>query len=727
MRVNSRESWRSISRLEVIALKQQKSDWQPASGDVVITFPGALTNYFSGQEVEVTGVISYPPSALAPGLFDYRSFLQDQGIYFRLQTDNEADWRIVSAPANRPLAERFQSWSRRALGLGLPKEDTTLRLEWALALGWKTALTEEVSEPFIQAATYHIFAVDGLRMAIVFSIFFGLFHAIRVPRWFTELLLLPVLWFYVGLTGWPASAIRATVMLSIVIIGRVLKRPANLINSLFVAAWIILLWDPLQLFQAGFQLSFLVVLCIILTVPVLHCWAERLIAPDPLLPVQLHKPWHPLLRVPALFVWDLLLVSFCSWLGALPLVAYYFNIVTPISTPANILAVPLCALTLISNFAALLTAPLFLPAAVLFNHAGWFLMECIRVTSVWFASWPRAWFYVPAPSILTTVCFYALLLSTITGWLFSPRYRLWKILGLSLLLLTWTFQFYNQSGVTKLTVLPSDGGSTIFYDPPGTKDDLLISCGSQRTAQLLTKPFLRAQGITRLSRLVLTHGESRRIGGAGELVQDFSVQKLCISPAKFRSVVYRRILDGFRDKPDRLQPIERGKELASWTVLHPDSEDHFSRADDSSIVLLKTIADTRILLLADLGPAGQEALLKRYPDLRSDIVVTGLPVQGQPLGDDLIEALRPSLIIVTDAETPAKERASPQLKQRLAEHKVPVLYTRTTGTISFEFKKKSWELRTQSGESLSSLRAWKKPSENSIRVSIPEAETAAFN
>ena len=84
------------------------------------------------------------------------------------------------------------------------------------------------------------------------------------------LVLIPLIWFYVALTGWPASAIRATVMLTVVIVGWALRRPSDLLNSLFAAALIILLWEPRQLFQAGFQLSFFVVLCIILTLPALR-------------------------------------------------------------------------------------------------------------------------------------------------------------------------------------------------------------------------------------------------------------------------------------------------------------------------------------------------------------------------------------------------------------------------------------------------------------------------
>src|SRR5204863_1773837 len=142
----------------------------------------------------------------------------------QLQAASDKDWRILSSPPRPPLSDRFRVWARRALARGLPAEDECLRLEWALTLGWKTALTEEVSEPFVRAATYHIFAVDGLRMAILFGIFFGLCRAVGLPRWVCGLALLPVIWFYTALTGWPASAIRASVMLTVIIIGWALKR-----------------------------------------------------------------------------------------------------------------------------------------------------------------------------------------------------------------------------------------------------------------------------------------------------------------------------------------------------------------------------------------------------------------------------------------------------------------------------------------------------------------------
>jgi competence protein ComEC len=700
---NQQESWRTMARIDVAALRLNRQSWQPAAGRMAVTTQGILsTNFFAGQEVEITGVAGRPKIAAADGTFDYRAYLNEKGIYYQLQAASEQDWRIVSSPSKLPLADRFREWARRALALGLPVEDESLRLEWALALGWKTALTEEVSEPFVQAATYHIFAVDGLRMAILFGIFFCLFRALRLPRAVCGLVLIPLIWFYAALTGWPASAIRATVMLTVVIIGWVLRRPSDLVNSLFAAALIILLWEPRQLFQAGFQLSFFVVLCIILTLSALRELGQRLTAPDPLLPEELRPRWQRTLRVPARYLGNISLTSFAAWIGALPLVAYYFHIVTPVSTPANVLAVPLCALVLISNLTSLLLAGWFPAAAALFNHAGWFLMECIRVSSHWFAKWPGAYFYVPEPSLFTSGLYYLVLLSVGTGWLFQPKLRAWKLAALALGVSLWSWQYWENRSVTRLTILPANGGMAVYFDAPSRGNDLLVDCGATNSVQFLTKPFLRAQGVNRLPALALTHGDLRHVGGA-ELVADlFSVEKLCVSPVRFRSPVYRRILKDYSQTPQKLRTVSRNDQLGCWTVLHPEPGDHFSQADDNALVLSAVIGGKRVLLLSDLGRPGQEALRQRTPDLRADILVTGQPVQYEAIGDALLDAIQPRVIIVADSEFPVMERASPKLRDRLARRRVPVVYTRFTGATTIEWHKDDWELRTMSGIRISS-------------------------
>src|SRR5207237_8197260 len=120
---------------------------------------------------------------VAEGMFGGRGHVRSLSIYYQVQVAATNSWNLAAEDMGRnpPFTERFIAWGKTALARGLPMEDESLRLEWALTLGWKTALTEEVSEPFIRAATYHIFAVDGLRIAIISGIFLTLLRVLAFP------------------------------------------------------------------------------------------------------------------------------------------------------------------------------------------------------------------------------------------------------------------------------------------------------------------------------------------------------------------------------------------------------------------------------------------------------------------------------------------------------------------------------------------------------------------
>ena len=84
-------------------------------------------------------------------------------IHFELRTDEFTQWSLLdtNAPPSRPLVDRFRQWSTNNLARGLPEQDEALELLWAMSLGWRTALTGEVKEPFMRSGTMHLFAISG--------------------------------------------------------------------------------------------------------------------------------------------------------------------------------------------------------------------------------------------------------------------------------------------------------------------------------------------------------------------------------------------------------------------------------------------------------------------------------------------------------------------------------------------------------------------------------------
>jgi len=216
------------------------------------------------------------------------------------------------------------------------------------------------------------------------------------------------------------------------------------------------------------------------------------------------------------------------------------------------------------------------------------------------------------------------------------------------------------------------------------------------------RPFLRAQGVNWIPRLVLTEGDVKNTGGAQSLDGLFGVGELWTSGVKFRSGAYREIVAAYEKPPSRRKIFNPGDAAGCWRVLHPDATNDFTRADDNAAVLLGNFPGAKILLLSDLGRAGQSALLAQTNDLHADIVVTGLPDGSEPLSDGLLAAIQPKAIVVADSEFPATRRASRALKDRLEQRGIPVIYTRDSGAEKIVVDRRGWQLRTMDGQKFSS-------------------------
>ena len=284
-----------------------------------------------------------------------------------------------------------------------------------------------------------------------------------------------------------------------------------------------------------------------------------------------------------------------------------------------------------------------------------------------------------------------------TGWLFKPRHRVWVSTVIALLGFATLLEWRVQRNSAHLTILPLNGGEAAYFKPSYGGRDLLIDCGDESAAEFVLKPFLRGQGVNHPSTLLLTHGDVHNAGGAALIHERFSPGEVLVSPAQFRSTAYRDAIRGFETSPILLRRMQRGERIGPWTVLHPAAGDRFPQADDNAVVLHGTIEGVKVLLLSDLGKPGQNALLERYPDLKADIVVSGLPTQGEPLADALLEALQPKLIIVTDSEYPASQRASEKLRTRLEASGVAVCYTHQVGAVSLSFKEGKWLMTSMQG------------------------------
>ncbi|MCI0746908.1 MAG: ComEC/Rec2 family competence protein [Verrucomicrobia subdivision 3 bacterium] len=681
-------------------------EWQRVRGRIAVTTPGLLPeDLWRGQQVEITGVLAPPEGPRAPGLFDYRTHLRRLGIYYTLRAGSPQDW-VVRGSLQPPPTEQFHRWAKRVLARGLREEDEALRLLWAMTLGWKTALSGEVSEPFMRSGTLHVFAISGLHVALIAAIAAGVLRGVRVSRRVCGLVVIPLIWFYTAATGWQASAVRSAVMATVVLGSWVLLRPPDLLNSFAAAAFFILLFDPQQLFQAGFQLSFAVVFFLALMAdrlgwhegsqPSLDAAAaartrlrsthrsspgllQRIAGGDPLVAWEVRPWWEKWALNGTRYIAGMTLTSLAAWLGSLPLIALYFHLITPVSLLANLVVVPLSGAALASNLAALLFAwsPFI---SEVFNHSAWLWMRGMIVVSEWTARWPGGAFAIASPGPYAIAFYYVTIVALLNGWLREERLRWWAAGLLAVLGIFTGVEGYRQSTRTNLTVLPLNAGHAVFFDAPGTERDLLIDCGDDVTGSSIVKPFLQAHGVRRIGTLILSHGDDDHVGGGAVIWDNFAPQKVIVPGVPFRSPVYRNVVRTIGNT--NIVEVTAGARIGTWSVLYPTADDKLPLADDKALVLQGEVNGFRVLLLPDLSVTAQRALVDRSVGVRSDVVITSPPLRDEPLIDPLLAAIAPRLIILADATYPPNARARPRLRERLARHGVPVWYTTETFAVS---------------------------------------------
>ncbi|MBO6605842.1 ComEC/Rec2 family competence protein [Psychroserpens sp.] len=292
--------------------------------------------------IAISGELDELPQPVNPSQFDYKNYLEQLNIFKQISTDYASISLVTSQ--SRSISG-YAAVIRRKINLNLKKaglEGNELAVVNALLLGQRQDIDKKLYNSYAQAGVVHILAVSGLHIGIILLILNQVFKPLlylKRGRLIKGLTILIILWCFAIIAGLSPSVTRAVTMFSLLTIAMHLKRPTNAYNTLAISALILLLIDPKNLFQVGFQMSYLAVLSILFFQPIL---------------VQV---WHPKLRI-AKYVWGIFTVTIAAQLGVFPISIYYFHQFPGLFFVANLIIIPflgmLLGIGLISILLALL-------------------------------------------------------------------------------------------------------------------------------------------------------------------------------------------------------------------------------------------------------------------------------------------------------------------------------------------------------------------------------------
>jgi len=610
-----------------------------------------------GDELKLFGIVEPIAPPRNPGEFDMASYLARLDVRRSLFVRYAEDGELICKGAGNPIlfaAQKSRIWLQRVICRGLDDSPQVQNFLSGIALGLRHQTPEDIEEPFQQTGTLHLFAVAGLHVGIVAQLLWILATVARLSRKWATAVIIPLLLFYAAITGLHVSSVRAAVMSSVLMAGFFFERKAFVLNSLVAAAFLLLCWDTNEFFSTGFQLSFAVVGAIVLLADPLSNWLRQRGATDPFLPKTLVSASRRAVETGYDFVCRGASVSLAAWIGSLPLIFWYFHLVTPSALYANLIVVPIAFFILAVALLSLVTAPLLSALSLFFNNANWSLASAVIMLVHWFADLPASHYYVAEPH-------------------------------------------WPTKSLAQITVLDVGAGGAIHLHTSGS--DWLLDCGSARDYERVLRPYLHARGVNAIDGVLLTHGDSLHIGATENLFADFRPGVLIDNPAADRSTIHRRVreivhLRGINFRTLRASENFRIEQNVSAKILFPPADIVASTADDQAIVIQIAISTAKVLFMSDGGYATEKALLDSNVNLRSDILIKGQHHSGKSGSDAFLNAVQPRLIIATSRDFPQQERVSDDWAERVRARGIKLFRQDEAGAVELEVGERDWRARS---------------------------------
>lgn len=674
------------------------NSWKETTGLVQLTINGEAGGYAPGDGVRFFSTLYRPYNYGNPGEFDYAGYLAARGIFAKGYIKSPA---LISKTAEGgPSVARSLHGIRERIKQAIEGSGATnAGLLEALITGEKRGIPPKVRDAFVATGTAHLLAISGLHVGIVAVFFYGLFLfllkrsermmlAFNIKAIALFLSLVPAL-AYAVVSGLATSTQRAAVMLTVFVLALAVGRGRDYINTLSLAALVILVLSPYSLYEASFQLSFAAIIGIVYLAPLLRELFAREREEDPLVKLRAHgwlyhyarKTLHGRLVLPAY-------AMIAAGLATTPIVAVHFHRASLFGLLANMAAVPLATLAIPFLLLGAFVSPVWTGGAgVLINIADLPIGAAVASVGL-FARLPYSSFWVSTPTLPEIALFYGAVYLAAN---FGKGRRYMYAAGLCAVLLAADagyWRFHDSSGgelrVTYISV--GQGDSTLVEFPGG--ETMLIDGGGSYTAgfdvgEAVVAPLLWYKKIRRIDYMVLSHAQLDHMGGLGFIASNFSVGEFwwsgmgrlgSLGTALERNGVTERLIG-----PEGLARTSGGVRIEA---LRPYTDPSGEDLNNMSVLVRLVYGDRGFLFPGDLAGAGEAAASRLKRAITADVLKAPHHGSKYSSSPEFIEKVAPSVVVVSAGRDNAFGFPHEETLERYSKAGLKVLRTDTGGAVT---------------------------------------------
>jgi competence protein ComEC len=676
-----------------------------------------------GQKVEVDARVRHPHNFGNPGAFDYVNYLARQDIYWLASARSAKSVRVLKGRCGSTFQAAISAMRVTALErieALYPGDGYATGMMQGILIGDSTRLEKVWTEHFRRTGTYHALVISGLHVTVLAAVLLFLLRLCFLGEMPALALAAVGAWIYALVAAWQAPVVRAAGGLTLFLVGRYYYRRTRLLNLLAAVALGFLIFDPQQMFDASFQLSFLSVAAIgVLAVPLLEATSAPLTRGlaeladrkrDPYLPPRVAafrlelrllaetaalwtrvgegfwlKEMKGVLRV-VFFLYDLVVVSAVIQFGlALPMVVY-FHRVSFSGLTANAIVVPLLSAVVPIGFAAVFTGWRWLAAVV---HL---LLRISQVAVDWHVRWEPNW-RVPSPPLWLAVAFVSLLL--LLPLAFRTRRR-WRVValaaaGASFAVVVWhPFPPRIEPGTLEMTAIDVGEGDSLLLAFPDGKLMLLDGGGTPTfggrprtrldTGEDVVSPYLWSRSIRKLDVVAFSHTDEDHIGGLAAVLDNFHPAELWIGVTS-DAPTWLALREKAQRSGIRLVHLNQGQRFqyggANIEVLAATREN----INDSLIPRLAYGARS-FLLTGDAERREEWKLEDEHLLRQTDVLKVAHHGSKTSTYEEWLDALRPSVAVVSVGFENQYGHPHPDVVRRLEERHAAILRTDQLGFVT---------------------------------------------
>jgi len=692
--------------------------WAEVAGMVRVQVDEPVLDLGAGDRVRIFCSLDTFDVPANPGQFDTKEYLARRNVFVGASVELRESIKLLEKDFSQTFTKikgKLRQTATEALVSDLPGDSPSEGLLEALLLGYRGKIDSDTYEAFRSTGLLHFISLSGLHLGILVGLMWWLSKTAGLMKPGRAIVCISVIVVFLLIVPPRAPTLRAAIIGIVLCLSFIFRRHARPFNTLALAATITLLIRPTQLFEAGWQLSFASVMGILFfTKPierffrrysnfVLRRWEDENSASTLRILAKLFR-----------MATDLFSIGLGAWLGGAGILLYHFYTINPLASLWTVMVFPLVASVLILGYLKMILSFLFPTVATVTGILATTLIELL-IRMVKLAAGPNiSEILVGSMPVGLVVLYYVFVVFAAFTSFRRPLIRkliLATVLSVVVVFVGVTKWRRNHQDDLVVTCLAVGHGQAIVVQLPGGQN-VLFDAGSLFANDVggrIVNPFLDYSGISRIDAIVISHNDVDHINGILEVAKHRRVNGIYADEAfingedrwKTAEFLKKRLTEnGLQVEALEKLSLKSG---ASVGILWPDADASRDRSlgdNDKSVVSLIEFGGVGMLLCSDIEKFAQGRILRRYPDLKAEVVVVPHHGSRKSLDENFLHSLDAEILICSCSRRQyERQRKSPR------HTKAPTFYTPETGAVTVRIDKHAnIELRTGENLSLNTVR-----------------------